>query len=288
MPFPGGTYLALIRPAIAWVADEFDQFYALLEGYLRVEHNEDGTHRDLTASSVTVTGAVTADGAGTFDGNVVADADGAAVTMGAIAGSGSIVGAAGIQMQGTLTDWEIAADEGSSPSRRLVFVDRKDNTKAYIFRIGLTGSDYILEPSSGTSVFLGNDTSGRRVAAVNTSALRNAGLEAQTSALSPAQITANQNNYNPLGLDTARVLRLSVDAARTITGLAAQPSGTRLTLLNVTGGAGFDITLAHADTVNSTAANVFICPGFVGYTLARGGGVDIWYDGTSSVWRVVA
>jgi len=40
--------------------------------------------------------------------------------------------------------------------------------------------------------------------------------------ISPAQITSNQNDYNPTGLATAGVLRLSSDAARNVTGIAAQ------------------------------------------------------------------
>jgi hypothetical protein len=38
--------------------------------------------------------------------------------------------------------------------------------------------------------------------------------------ISPAQITANQNDYNPTSLSTSSVLRLNTDASRNITGLA--------------------------------------------------------------------
>lgn len=107
----------------------------------------------------------------------------------------------------------------------------------------------------------------------------------KTGVVSPAQLTANQNNYNPAGLATANVLRVSSDASRTITGLAAQANGTRITLFNV---GAQNIVLAHADTVNSAAANIFICPGAVAFTLHTGDAVDLWYDGGSSLWRLVA
>jgi hypothetical protein len=39
-----------------WLVEEFDQFYARLNTYLKAEHLEDGTHGDLTCDSLTVNG----------------------------------------------------------------------------------------------------------------------------------------------------------------------------------------------------------------------------------------
>ncbi len=51
--------------------------------------------------------------------------------------------------------------------------------------------------------------------------------------ISPSQITANQNDYNPTGLSTASVLRLSSDASRDITGLQAGADGRLMIIHNV-------------------------------------------------------
>lgn len=116
------------------------------------------------------------------------------------------------------------------------------------------------------------------------STLTIAGVARETSVISPTQLTANQNNWNPTGLSSARIIRISSDAARTITGIVAQPAGTLLTIYN-TGSQ--NIILAHADTVNSSAANVIICPGAVSLTLNGGDSATIWYDSVNALWRVI-
>lgn len=94
-----------------------------------------------------------------------------------------------------------------------------------------------------------------------------------TSVISPAQLTANTDNWNPTGLSTARVIRFSTDAARNLTGIVAQPDGTVLTLRNV---GGFTCTLKNL--VTSTAANQFALPADI--ALAPQQAVTLWYDGT--------
>lgn len=59
MAFPSGTYLGQIRGVVLWVAEEFEQLYALLQGYLGHEHNSDGSHAAITAETLTATGAIT-------------------------------------------------------------------------------------------------------------------------------------------------------------------------------------------------------------------------------------
>lgn len=102
-----------------------------------------------------------------------------------------------------------------------------------------------------------------------------------TAVLSPSQITGDQNNYSPTGLSTASILRLSTDAARTITGLAAQPDGTELRIYNV---GSFNLTLAN-ESASSTAANRFACG--ANALIAPGHGSLLWYDITSSRWRLI-
>ena len=53
-----------------------------------------------------------------------------------------------------------------------------------------------------------------------------------TGDLSPAQITADQNDYDPAGLAGASVLRLSTDALRRVTGLQGGADGRLLAIVN--------------------------------------------------------
>jgi hypothetical protein len=103
-----------------------------------------------------------------------------------------------------------------------------------------------------------------------------------TGDISPAQITANQNNYNPTDLSTSAILRLSTDASRTLTGLAGGSDGRVVVIHNV---GSFDLVLAH-ESGSSTAANRFVLPGAASLTLAANTAAVLQYDATSSRWRV--
>lgn len=101
--------------------------------------------------------------------------------------------------------------------------------------------------------------------------------------ISPAQITANQNDYNPTGLADASVLRLSTDASRNITSIAGGADGRVLLILNVGSN---NLVLKDDDGATGTAGNRFAFSGDV--TLAGDQGAIIWYDSTSSRWRIFA
>lgn len=98
--------------------------------------------------------------------------------------------------------------------------------------------------------------------------------------LTPSQITANQNDYNPASLSTASVLRLSSDASRDITGLAGGSDGRVIVLLNR---GAQNIVLKH-ESVSSTAANRFKFPGSVDMTMIPGASITLIYDATDSRW----
>ena len=102
-----------------------------------------------------------------------------------------------------------------------------------------------------------------------------------SGALSPVQITADQNDYSPASLGTASTLRLDSDAARNITGIAGGAGGRFLPIHNV---GSFSITLKDED-VGSTAANRFALNADV--VLQPDQGVIIIYDSTTSRWRVL-
>lgn len=94
-----------------------------------------------------------------------------------------------------------------------------------------------------------------------------------------AQITADQNNFNPF--ETAN-LRLFTDASRTITGFQAGTDGRHLYITNV---GSFDLVLSHEDTA-STATNRIRVSNGSNLTLTPDDRVPLIYDDTSSRWRV--
>jgi hypothetical protein len=101
------------------------------------------------------------------------------------------------------------------------------------------------------------------------------------SFISPTQLTANANDYNPTGLNNTTVLRLTSDASRSITGITGGISGRILNLLNV--GAN-DIVLSNADT-NSATTNRFLLNSNI--TISPNQGITLQYDGTSQRWRAI-
>lgn len=101
--------------------------------------------------------------------------------------------------------------------------------------------------------------------------------------ISPAQITSNQDDYNPTDLATSSVLRLSTDASRNLTSIAGGADGRVLLILNVGSN---NLVLKDDDGSTGTAANRFALSGDV--TLGGDQGAIVWYDSTSSRWRIFA
>jgi hypothetical protein len=109
----------------------------------------------------------------------------------------------------------------------------------------------------------------------------------QPFTVSPAQITATANNYSPVGLEHANIMRVNSDAAYDVTGLDAANAGTgwfNPYKLIVNSGS-FALTLKHQNA-GSTAANRFINTGGTDLVLAASGGSAIvYYDPTDTRWR---
>ena len=100
----------------------------------------------------------------------------------------------------------------------------------------------------------------------------------------PAQITSTQNDYNPGDYDS---LRLSADAARTITGISGGVTGRVLRLVIV---GSFSITLAH-ESASSAAENRIRTPAGVDLVFsasATSAGALLYYDSTTERWRVLS
>lgn len=99
-----------------------------------------------------------------------------------------------------------------------------------------------------------------------------------TPALSPAQITADQNNYNP---GTGWFQRWSSDASRNITGLVAGVDGQIIEIWNI----GSQNIVLQNENASSTAANRFTTSTGADLTLAASKCAKARYDATSARWR---
>lgn len=100
--------------------------------------------------------------------------------------------------------------------------------------------------------------------------------------LSPATLTANQDDYNPANLAATSVLRLASDASRNVTGLQGGADGRIVAVLNV--GAN-DIVLKDA-SASSTAANRFDLGADL--TIAAKKAALLWYDPTDVRWKLLS
>jgi hypothetical protein len=99
--------------------------------------------------------------------------------------------------------------------------------------------------------------------------------------VTPPQITATQNNYDPSGWSTASVLRLSSDASRDITGLAGGTDGRFAFIHNV----GTNQIILKSEDAGSTAANRFSLPRDT--ALAPSQCSFFQYDATASRWKMI-
>jgi hypothetical protein len=100
--------------------------------------------------------------------------------------------------------------------------------------------------------------------------------------LSPAQITSNQNDYNPSGLSTAGVLRLTSDASRNITGLAGGQAGRCFLIHNV----GAQNIVLQDENASSAVGNRFALTADI--TLSADDCCLLQHDSVSSRWRAIA
>jgi hypothetical protein len=102
--------------------------------------------------------------------------------------------------------------------------------------------------------------------------------------VTPAQLTANTDNFQPTDIDIAIVLRLSTDASRNLTGIYNGETDRNRWLLIINVG-NFDLVLKH--NVTSTSAYRFANPGGADVTLNTGDSVKVFYDASSTSWRVI-
>jgi len=94
--------------------------------------------------------------------------------------------------------------------------------------------------------------------------------------VTPAQITANQNNYNP---GTGTAFRLKAESSREITGWVSAVDGKILILTNV----GTQNIKLKDNSTSSLEPNRFDLPG--DFTITPSGGISLIYDTISLRWR---
>lgn len=103
--------------------------------------------------------------------------------------------------------------------------------------------------------------------------------------ISPAQITSDQNNYNPSGFDDADVIRISGDnGIRAITSLAAPTTAAKPMSRTIINTGGFPIYFP-AEHPSGTAANRFT--GTEDFMLHPYKSTNVIYDETSTRWRTI-
>lgn len=96
-------------------------------------------------------------------------------------------------------------------------------------------------------------------------------------------LTSGSNNDVTINAGT-RIVRLTPDAGGTsaITGLTGGATGRELSVINIT-------TNSYSVSNNSgssSAANRIICHGNANKSRGAADGFDLWYDATSSLWRM--
>lgn len=99
--------------------------------------------------------------------------------------------------------------------------------------------------------------------------------------ITPSQITSNQDDYNPTGLSSASVLRLSTDTTRNLTGLAGGADGRVIVIYNV----GSNDLVLKNNSGSSSVANRFGIGSDI--TASANQGCVLLYDSTASLWRCV-
>jgi len=164
--------------------------------------------------------------------------------------------------------------EGAAHTLSLLFQDNFSGRA----EIGLTGDDdfHFKTSPDGSSwidaLVLDNTTGAAKL---------NAALQL-TGDLSPSQITAEQNDYNPAGLAGSSVLRLSSDALHRITGLAGGADGRLVSIVNI---GSHPFVLANASSGSSAANRFDIAADLL---IAPSEGAILIYDATSLRWRLLS
>lgn len=159
--------------------------------------------------------------------------------------------------------------------------DYRVATNSYAFKAAAASSAGLAFFNTGGNRFVFFDTTAADLFSIPLTNAVYAKLGYATPSISPAQITADQNNYT--GVGQVGVGRLDFDAAHSITGILAPTDGRGkiLTLWNISA---FNATFTHEDGA-STATNRFLLPNAANIVIGPNEGLQLWYDDVLTRWR---
>jgi len=101
-----------------------------------------------------------------------------------------------------------------------------------------------------------------------------------SSYISPAALSADQDDWNPTGLASARIIRIDTTTNVDINGIAKQ-ANKKIHLINISTN---NIRLLH-EQLTSTTVNRFALPGTL--TLTENDSCIIWHDPIANRWRLM-
>jgi hypothetical protein len=101
--------------------------------------------------------------------------------------------------------------------------------------------------------------------------------------ITPTAITGASNDYSPAGMVPYSTLWLDLSAAASLTGLAALPGDSEVTIVNISTTTARILTLNHQNA-SSAAANRFILPNGLDWIIPNGGSATFKYSGTAARW----
>ena len=101
--------------------------------------------------------------------------------------------------------------------------------------------------------------------------------------ITPSAITGANNNYSPAGMVPYSTLWLDLSAAASLTGLAALPGDSEVTIVNISTTTARIITLNNQNA-GSTAENRFILPNGLDWYIPNGGSATFKYNAAGSRW----
>lgn len=237
-----------------------------------------GAGGSMTCRGGSATAGNSAGGAGTFrGGDGFGNATGGNVTC--RGGDGGATGAGGSATFAGGAGGATSGNGGAAELRGGLPIEGNGGSALVTGRAGVTAS---ATARNGGNVDL---TPGAAVSGGTEGMVRTLGAKSDNSVISPTALASGAtNDYAPTGIGQALTLRLSTNADGTsiLSGIVPGPGAGRcLTICNV---GAFNLTLDH--DAASTAANRFLCPNSVDLVIPPNGTRDLWYDATSSRWRV--
>ena len=163
-----------------------------------------------------------------------------------------------------------------------IILTNEDTGSTAANRFSLDNQNAVILP--GQSITIRYDTSLTRWCTVSSSPMGAfGGAIVNSGIISPASLSANQNDYAPTGLVNSSVIRLTSSQNVNITGLLASTNGRLISVYNV--GTTFNIVFTSEDA-GSVAANRFTFDG-QNVVLLPGQSITLKYGTVMSRWRSI-